>query len=255
MTPLFSTLLGSILLGTCIGSFLNVCLSRWKNGGNIFFPPSSQCPRCQKPILWFDNIPILSFVFLRAKCRFCRRPISWQYPIVEIITGFLFGLSFSCFHEWHLRIGSFLFVSFMVLLVTSDLKWKLLPHPFTNLFILTGLFFSKIESNFFSIKLFDAVVAFLLIGFVLYGTSQMIPDGLGGGDIKLGAGLAVWLGFSKFFIGLLFAFWLGSFLLLPFLFLKKVTNKTMIPFGPFLAISSSLLWFWPGLIDGLGVPE
>lgn len=247
MTPLFST-----LLGACIGSFLNVCLSRWKSGGNIFFPPSSQCPHCHKSILWFDNIPVLSFVFLGAKCRFCHRPISWQYPLVEIFTALLFGLSSLYFSGWPLRTGSFFFVSFMVILVASDLKWKLLPHLFTNLFVVTGLCFSGIGSVFFSAKIFDAVTGFLLVGFVLYGTTQVIPNGLGGGDIKLGAGLAAWFGLSKSLIVLLFAFGFGTLAVIPFLYFKMISKKSMIPFGPFLGISSLLFWFWPGLIDKLG---
>ena len=142
----------------------------------------------------------------------------------------------------------------MVLLVVSDLKWKLLPHPFTNLFILVGLLFLRIDPSFLSTKIFGAVTGFLLVGFILYGTTQMIPNGLGGGDIKLGAGLVIWLGFLKTFIGLLLAFWLGAFSILPFFYFRKITKKSMIPFGPFLAVSSLLLWFWAGLIGKLGVP-
>src|SRR5690349_9087495 len=83
MTPL------SLLLGACVGSFLNVCLIRWKSGGSVISPASS-CPRCKKKIHWYDNIPVVSFILLRGRCRSCRKPISWQYPVVELVTALLF---------------------------------------------------------------------------------------------------------------------------------------------------------------------
>lgn len=252
MTSLFSTLLGAILLGACIGSFLNVCISRWKNGGNIFFPTSSWCPHCHHSIPWHDNIPVLSFIFLKAKCRFCNKSISWQYPLVEASTALLFGLSFYRFHGLCSLLSSFFFVCFMILLTASDLKWKLLPHPFTNLFILTGLFFLSL--NYFQPDTwFFAISNFLVLGFFLYGIVQIIPQGLGGGDIKLGAGLAIWLSLSKTFVILLLAFGLGTLMVVPLLWLKKMSKKSTIPFGPFLAFGSLLIWFWPGLMKGLGV--
>ncbi len=252
MTPLFSTLPGSILLGACVGSFLNVCISRWKSGEQIIFS-SSHCPYCCEFIRWYDNIPLLSFILLRAKCRFCNKPISWQYPLVEIITAVLFGLSFYCFRGLFLVTTSYFFVSFIVLLVVSDLKWKLLPHPFTNLFIFSGLFFSKGYSMVTYLNLFQAVSNFMLLGFLLYGMTQIIPNGLGGGDIKMGAGLTIWLGLSKSLMALLLAFGLGSFMVLPLFLLKRITKKSMIPFGPFLAGSSILLWFWPEMFNQIGI--
>jgi len=252
MTSLFSTLLGSIFLGACIGSFLNVCISRWKSGGNIFFPSSSQCPHCHHPILWYDNIPVMSFVLLGAKCRFCRTPISWQYPLVELSTALLFGFSFYRFRDDRILIESFFFVSFIVLLVVSDIKWKLLPHLFTNLFILTGLLFLNLGSLASFDNLFRSITNFLLLGFVLYGTTLIIPQGIGGGDIKLGAGLAIWLSLSQTLVVLLLAFSLGTLVAAPLLWSKKITRKSKIPFGPFLAFGSLLIWFYPSLVNKLG---
>ncbi len=249
MTPFFST-----LLGACIGSFLNVCLSRWKSGASIIYPPS-QCPQCHRSILWYDNIPLFSFLFLKAKCRFCRGPISWSYPAVEAVTALLFGLSSVRFQQekWFLLPTSFFFVGFMVLLGASDLNWKLLPHPFTNGFILAGLL-SPVNGAFFSLAdRYHAVSHFVLIGFILFGTSQIIPNGLGGGDIKMGAGLAVWLGLSKTIFALFLAFGAGFLVAIPLLWRKKITRKSMIPFGPFLAFGSLVVWFWPDVVTQWGI--
>lgn len=250
MTPLFST-----LLGACVGSFLNVCLFRWKNRGGIFTPPSF-CPHCEKPIHWFDNIPVFSFLLLRGNCRHCHRSISWQYPLVEAATAVLFlasSLSFS--EKYFLILGSFVFVGFLVLLVVSDIKWRLLPNIFNNLFILAGVLFRG--GNVFLTapnSFFKAVSGFIIIGSLVFAIFRFFPQGLGGGDIKMIAGLSIWLGVSKAMCVLLFAFGIGSIVVLPFLLRKKITLKSMIPFGPFLALGAMAVWFFPNLsfLSGAG---
>lgn len=243
MTPLFST-----LLGACVGSFLNVCLFRWKIKGGLFAPPSS-CPRCEKSIDWFDNIPIFSFLLLGGNCRYCHKPISWQYPLVEITTAVLFLLSSLSFSkEYFLILGSFVFVGFLVLLVVSDIKWRLLPNIFNNLFILVGILFRG--SNVFLISpgsFFKAASGFVIIGSLIFSIFRFFPQGLGGGDIKMMAGLAIWVGVSKAMYVLLFAFGVGSIVVLPFLVRKKITLKSMVPFGPFLAFGAMCVWFFPSL--------
>ncbi|MFI5205412.1 MAG: prepilin peptidase, partial [Candidatus Paceibacterales bacterium] len=193
MTPLFSW-----VLGACVGSFLNVCLVRWKSGGQILTPPSF-CPRCKKSIQWFDNIPIVSFFLLGGKCRSCQKPISWQYPMVEMATAALFFANSWKFSKesFPFIVAGFLLVCFLILLVVSDIKWKLLPHLFNNLFILTGFFFIAFYFSSSSSGIFTAASEFIIIGSVMFGLIQFFPNGLGGGDIKLIAGLAVWMGFLK----------------------------------------------------------
>jgi prepilin signal peptidase PulO-like enzyme (type II secretory pathway) len=195
---------------------------------------------------------VLSFIVLGAKCRFCQKTISWQYPIVELITAVLFGVSSVFFHqEWFRVLPSFVFVSFVVILAASDLKWKLLPHVFNNIFILAGMIFTK-EGFTFS-AFFTSASNFILIGSILYGITQIIPKGLGGGDIKMGAALAIWLGFSNTLLVLFLSFALGSLVMLPLLWMKKVSKKSMIPFGPFLTMAGLFVWFFPELTNQLGV--
>jgi prepilin signal peptidase PulO-like enzyme (type II secretory pathway) len=141
----------------------------------------------------------------------------------------------------------------MVLLTVSDLSWKLLPHPFTNFFLLSGIFFSECNSMIPRLALFQAVSNFILVGFFLYVTAQIIPHGLGGGDIKMGAGLTIWLGLSKSLMALFLAFGLGCLAIIPMVWLKKIDKKTMIPFGPFLAFGSVALWFCPNVFNQMGL--
>lgn len=141
----------------------------------------------------------------------------------------------------------------MVLFTVSDIKWRLLPHLFNNLFILAGFIFSNNGSIFNLSSMYSAVCNFILIGAVLYAVTQVIPRGMGGGDIKMGAGLTIWLGLSKVLLTFLLAFGIGSLVVLPLLKLKIVSKKSMIPFGPFLALGALLIWFCPGLIIQLGM--
>ena len=179
--------------------------------------------------------------------------VSWGNSIVPVLTAALFGLSYLCFqNQWFLVVESFFLVSFMVLLAASDLQWRLLPHPFTNLFILAGLLFRKGLSHPFP-ECFTAASDCLLIGSLLFAAGQMIRQGLGGGDIKMASGLAVWMGLPKCFMALLAAFTAGSLFVLPLLVKGKATAKTAIPLGPFLAAASLFIWFCPRWTDSIGI--
>ncbi len=240
MTPF---LLG--LLGACVGSFLNVCLFRWKSGGQVV-TPSSFCPRCEESILWFDNIPILSFLLLKGKCRFCSKPISVQYPLVEAFTGALFFfLAIKFLGNPLLLVVSLFFASFMVLFIVSDLKWRLLPHPFNNFFIAFGILFSGLLSHapyFSGLESFRAASAFLLIGAPLFGLGHFFPNGFGGGDIKMVAGLAVWMGVSKTVYAFMIACSAAALFFFALRLSKRVSWAWRIPFGPFLAFGAMAVW-------------
>jgi len=247
MTPL------SLLLGACVGSFLNVCLIRWKSGGSLISPASS-CPHCKKAILKRDNIPLVSFFLLKGKCRFCRKPISRQYPAVEAATSLLFllcSLRFPEKTEW--LVASFVLSSFLVLMTVSDLKWRLLPHSFNNFFILAGLLFSTVLfpfSVFFSLGI---VGGFVLLGSFLFGLTSFFPEGFGGGDIKMVAGLAIWLGVLKTFCVLIFACFAASIAYWILMRTKIIKHGWKIPFGPYLAMGTVWVWFWPESIDCIGM--
>jgi prepilin signal peptidase PulO-like enzyme (type II secretory pathway) len=226
-------------------------LIRWKNGGQVFTPPSI-CPRCQKRILWFDNIPVLSFLILKGKCRFCRKPISLQYPLVEGATSILFGISSLFFEpDLFLLISSFCFLSFLVLFFVSDLKWRLLPHPFNNLFILSGLFFSFcFWGHQFSFSyLFFSAENFLTMGALLFVLTRFIPNGVGGGDVKMVAGLAAWLGLLKTVLVLILASCSGAIIFLILIYKGKINRRSLIPFGPFLSFSALVVWLYPRFLQ------
>jgi leader peptidase (prepilin peptidase) / N-methyltransferase len=248
LTPLFA-----LFLGACVGSFLNVCLFRWKSGGQVF-TPSSFCPHCRKTIAWFDNIPIISFALLQGKCRFCGKSISFQYPLVEVGTAFLFwsASTLAPNRDPEIVISGYFFISFLVLLVVSDLKWRLLPHVFNNFFIFTGLILSM-RFSFSAMSLFLASSDSIIVGSFMFGLIQFFPKVMGGGDIKMITGLTIWLGFYKVVCVIFIAFSLGALLALVLMMKNKITRKSMMPFGPFLAFAALVIWLFPEFFEQIRV--
>ncbi len=183
-----------------------------------------------------------------GKCRFCKKNISYQYPLIEAVTAFLFWVSSFVFFSFSVRLvfASYIFVSFLILLMVSDLNWKLLPHVFNDFFIFCGLLVYGFFSN---THLFIGVSNFIMVGSVLFGFLQFFPKGLGGGDIKMMAALAIWVGLLK----AAFIFVFGCVLASLVFFILKISNKVSwkwkIPFGPFLAFGAFLVWFIPDLVD------
>ncbi len=138
-----------------------------------------------------------------------------------------------------------------MLFTISDLKWRLLPHVFNNLFILFGLAFSFFVTNgqVQTAGLFNSATNILMIGSVIFVLNQFFPYGLGGGDVKMIAGIASWLGLFKVFFALLMAFGFGAIFALPWLYSGKITRNSLIPFGPFLSLGSLIVWFFPEQIN------
>ena len=177
MTPLFSA-----LLGACVGSVINVCLTRRKIGGNNVVFSSFSCSHCKKIFPWYDIIPVLSFLFLKGLCRYCHKSISFQYPLVEGISAILFSFSSIVFqNHFILQVYSCIFISSLVLLGASDIKWRLLPHPFNNFLILSGFAFSCRTYFHPGNPLFLASSRFFIVGSVTFLFIQFFPLWLGGG--------------------------------------------------------------------------
>ena len=137
----------SFILGTVIGSFLNVVIYRLPRGQNLSYPGSS-CPICKEKIKWYDNVPVLSYIALGGKCRVCKTKISIQYPLVELLAGFLFLLVYVKFGYSILTIKYFIFVSILISVSIIDIKSYFVPDSLTFSLILLGMisaFFSNIN--------------------------------------------------------------------------------------------------------------
>lgn len=241
------------LLGSAFGSFLNVCILRLPKGQSIL-RPASRCPRCKKNIAWFDNIPILSFILLRGKCRHCELAISWQYPAVEMTTGLLFVLAFWRFGDEPVRLTWVLAILLISVLVSAiDIRTLTLPDKILLPFGALCLVLAPLNPNFTGTVpehykeslwglLFGGGVfwALSVIGFYLFK-----KEALGGGDVKLMAVFGSALGWDRVMDGL-FTGSLASFCMVVVLMaMGRMGMKSAFPFGPFLCAGTLASLFWP----------
>lgn len=249
------------LLGLLLGSFANVIILRLPKGENIA-TPRSRCPQCQKPVRWYDNIPIVSFILLRAKCRDCGAKISWRYPLVEFLMALLFCLvAWNVGLKWVL-LEYLIFVFGLVVVTFIDLDHYIIPDVFSLPGIVIGLIGAALnpERSFWSS--FAGVLmggGFLWLIAYLYLVLRK-QEGMGGGDIKLLGWIGAVLGWQAIPFVILSSSILGS--IVGLIAMRKTNEglKTVLPFGPFLALGSVLyllgghiiayrylLIFFPGL--------
>jgi leader peptidase (prepilin peptidase)/N-methyltransferase len=238
------------LLGAILGSFLNVCIVRLPKHESLI-RPSSHCPHCNKPIKFYDNIPIVSYIILGGKCRSCKNPISLRYPVVEALTGLM---SVALFMKYGPTVQFLLFLLFyaaLLVITFIDLSHQIIPDAIS----IPGIPFG-IGASFFipTVSWLESLLGILVGGGLLFliavGYKWITGrDGMGGGDIKLLAMMGAWLGWKAIpfiilassLIGLLVGG--GSGLLL------KKGLRAKIPFGPFLAIASLIyIFFGPEVI-------
>lgn len=238
------------LIGVCVGSFLNVCIHRLPRNESIVWP-GSRCPSCAKPLAWYDNIPIISFLVLRARCRSCGAGISWRYPVVELLGGLLAVLAWLTFTELPYQVMGIVFLWALVLLTFVDLEHQILPDILTLPGIVLGVVFSSIYPAWHGVEthllgFVSSVGGLLLGGGILYliGTlAEMVlkKEAMGGGDVKFLAAVGAFLGWK----GVIMTLFLGSLLgALVGLLVKFLTREEKIPFGPYLALGSAVSILW-----------
>lgn len=235
-------------LGLAIGSFLNVVIDRSPRG--ISIRGRSHCDSCKKNLAWLDLLPLVSFAILGGKCRFCRSPLSFQYPIVEGLTGIMFVavLLFLFPNERIINselgiidfatLGFYLFIlANLIAIFFIDLKYGIIPDILVFLSIaLTFPYFLIIHNSLFLSHLLSAVGAFLLFLLIFVGTKGR---GMGFGDVKLSFLMGLFLGFPKIIIALYVAFLTGAVVaLILVIWGKKKFRGGTIPFGPFLVIGT-----------------
>jgi leader peptidase (prepilin peptidase)/N-methyltransferase len=250
----------ALLFGLLIGSFLNVCIHRWPRGRSVV-RPRSHCVRCRKTIPWHDNVPVVSYLLLRGRCRYCGKHISLRYPAVELLTGLVFFYFF-----WRLGPGAAaakncVFCAILIALIFSDLEKRILPDELTLGGTLIGLAFAAF------VPLHDesSMGLFWLLGLDLNGRLQSlceaalgaaIPalflwgggwiylklrhrEGLGFGDVKLMVMVGAFLGLQGTLTTLLAGSIAGSVISLLYIWIAKKDAATyQLPFGTFLGAAA-----------------
>jgi leader peptidase (prepilin peptidase) / N-methyltransferase len=252
----------SVILGLIIGSFLNVCIYRIPRNLSIVSPGSS-CTSCREPIQPWDNIPVISYIILRGKCRNCGEKISLIYPAIELLNGLLYAAVFLKFGPgWHLPLF-FLFVSAMIVITFIDLKFQIIPDTITLPGIVIGLgaahfFIMDPFSMNSTLGFFDSLTGILAGGVGFYIIAVLSKGGMGGGDIKMMAMVGAFTGWKGVFITTLVGSVTGSLIGIGLMIFTGAGRKTKVPFGPFLALGSLITlfcgsivldWFFPDIMN------
>ncbi|MFH1825382.1 MAG: prepilin peptidase [Candidatus Firestonebacteria bacterium] len=241
--------------GAIIGSFLNVCIYRIPKECSLIFP-NSFCPNCKKPIKWFDNIPLFSYIVLGGKCRNCKEKISIKYLTVELISAILFILLYEKFGISLEFLSNIILFSFLIVIAFIDLEHQLIFDITSFPLVIIGLVFSLI--------LPERDIVHSLIGMLVGSVSLLIvgylsiiffkKEGMGLGDVKLAAGIGTFLGWKGVLLTLISSFFLGAIIGGILILLKKEKLGGYIPFGPFIALSNILVVLWGNEIMNLVLP-
>lgn len=235
----------AFLFGATVGSFLNVCIYRLPKSESVVFP-ASHCPRCDSSIRWYDNLPILSYLILKGKCRRCGEPISVQYPLVEFLNAVLTLFIFLKYGPTLSFLVLFLFCSALVVITFIDLEHQIIPDSITLPGILIGFAVSFfIPSPGWRNSLIGIVAGGGSLLLVAYGYHLVTKkDGMGGGDIKLLAMMGAFFGWIAVPFIIFVASLAGSVIGVTLMVARKENSKLAIPFGPFLAAAAVLYIFY-----------
>ncbi|MEW6725211.1 MAG: prepilin peptidase [Bacillota bacterium] len=228
------------VLGLLVGSFLNVCIYRLPRHESIFWP-GSHCPACGHPLGPLDLIPVLSWVWLGGRCRYCQAPVSGRYTAVELITAGLFGLVYLRF-GWHWEtVVGLIFAAILVVLAFTDLETGLLPNAVTLPGTAIGLVLSLARPGWTPIT---ALWGAALVGGVLLLIAVASGGKMGGGDVKMGFLMGAFLGPLLGLVALFMSSSLGALTGLGLMATGRVRRGEFIPFGPFLSLGSLITLFF-----------
>ena len=254
----------AFIFGAIVGSFLNVCIVRIPKGDSIIHP-SSYCPGCKKPIRFYDNIPLVSYLFLLGCCRSCGERISPRYLFVELLMA---CLAVALYYQFGLSLAflvGFIFVAALIVISFIDLDVRIVPDVISLPGIVAGLLFSVLARYLISDP-FELIPSPLsaLIG-VLVGGGFLLAlawayeaftgvEGMGGGDVKLLAMIGAFLGWTAIPFTLFFASLTGSIIGVGFMISKGVGRRFALPFAPFLCLGALLYLFFGNELVGLYLP-
>jgi len=235
------------LFGLLLGSFLNVCSTRWPEDRSVVSPRSA-CPGCGEGIAWYDNIPVVSWIVLRGRCRRCNELISIQYPLVEFATGAIWaGMILLHGPEWEALRGAVL-MTLLLGIAVSDARYYIIPDQFSVGGAVLGLGLAFMPGGITWVAaLAGAATGFLLLWFIAWAGEKVFKkEAMGGGDIKMMALIGAFLGVP----GVLLTLFLGS--LFGAAIFGPISMKTgkLVPFGIFLALGAAITWLVGDAIVG-----
>lgn len=240
------------IFGLSVGSFLNCLIYRLPKRKNIL--GYSYCPNCAHQLSWLDLIPVFSFIFLAGRCRYCRAKISFQYPLVELVTGLLFLFAFlqlfSQFKVYNLEfifslLRNWFFISLLVFIFVYDLKYMLIEDVIVvpGIIIIFLINFLFIDRTIYNLK---TIILGGFIGWLFFFIQYILTKkrGLGEGDLRVGLLIGIMFGWPKILIALFTSYLIGGIISFLLLISRRKKLYSQIPLGPFLAIGSLLTLFF-----------
>jgi leader peptidase (prepilin peptidase)/N-methyltransferase len=245
-----SAIVVAAVLGAVVGSFLNVCIYRLPRGMSVVWPASG-CPQCGRTLAWFENVPLASYIALRARCRTCGERISLRYPIVEGITAAMFALGWWYYGPGVLLSSRLVLGCALIVLFEIDREHQILPHAITVPGLAAGFVFSIFTEPGWQASLAGLLLGggiLLAMGYGYYFLRH--EEGLGMGDFKMLAMIGAFLGWRLTLLTLMLASLSGSVVGLFLIVTRRGGMKTALPFGTFLALGAAAAAIaGPALLD------
>jgi leader peptidase (prepilin peptidase) / N-methyltransferase len=234
------------LLGLCVGSFLNVCIHRLPLKQSVVHP-RSRCPKCGYMLRWYDNMPVLSYAMLRARCRSCGAPISLQYPLIEVITAIVFVAHWYVFGATVMLPLRLLFGSALIVLFMIDLEHQILPDVIT----LPGIVIGVALSLFLPPGLVESLLGVLVGGGLLWGIAELWyrlrkVEAMGFGDVKMLAMVGAWLGIKMVVLTFVLSSMMGGLVGVVLIASRRADMATKVPFGTMLAVAALIASLYGG---------
>lgn len=235
------------VVGLVFGSFFNVCIYRIQEGGSLSYPPS-HCTKCNNRLKWYDLIPVVSYVVLKGKCRYCHDKISLRYPIIELITGLLF---YATYYKYGLSLYTLKFVIFISMMLIIGM----IDFDTTDVYFSTIIASSVVGIIFIIISIFlkatfityilGAIIGAAIIAIIIIASKIIIgTEGMGWGDAEICLVCGLFLGVKLLIVTLFISFIVGGIIGAALLILKIKTREDYIPFGPFIAIAAIVTVFF-----------
>ena len=238
------------VLGLAVGSFLNVCIYRLPREQSIV-KPRSRCPNCKKLIHWYDNIPLLSYIILRGKCRYCKAKVSFQYFMVELLTGLMFLLFYNHFVFSVISLIYVVFACGLIVATFVDFNFRIIPDEINIGGIILGLIVSLIypylhNTSSHLLGFYRSFLGIIIGGGIIWitgiiGDFIFKKETMGGGDVKLLAMIGAFLGWKlailTFFVSPVFGAVVG-------IIIKLRTKSSLIAYGPYLSLGAIIVLFW-----------
>lgn len=240
-------------LGLFIGSFLGVVVERVPKGRSIVTPPS-HCKRCKKTLKWYDNIPVISYVFMKGRCRFCKVRLSLFYPGIELLTAvmFVFATLYLSSNIYHLLFYLYIIASLIVIFFI-DLKHEIIPSEIVYPAIIVTFLYIIINTKYLILSSFAAAIGALLFFLFIFLVTR--GKGMGFGDVQFVFLMGLLLGFPAIIVALYMAFLTGGAVsLILILWRKKKLRGSTLPFGPFLVFGTFFALFFSKILVNFFLP-